>query len=76
VLSEANLSRKYWSDLFTGKTREGFLKHGASVSGFSERRKKIAEKIQSGDYLICYLTGISRLIGIVEVKSIHHMLND
>jgi len=61
--------RKYWLDLFTGKTWEEFLKSGAKVSGFRERRKKIAQKIQVGDYLICYLTGISRIIGVLEVKS-------
>lgn len=61
--------RKYWLDLCTGKTWEEFLKNGAKVSGFRERRKKVAQKIQVGDYLICYLTGISRIIGVLEVKS-------
>jgi len=63
------MSRKYWLDLFTGKTWEEFLKNGANVSGFRERRKKSAEKIKPGDYFICYLTGISRFIGILEVTS-------
>lgn len=61
--------RRYWLDLFTGKTWEEFLKNGAKVSGFRERRKKVAHKIQIGDYLICYLTGISRFIGVLEIKS-------
>jgi len=63
------MNRNYWLDLFTGKTWEEFLKNGAKVSGFRVRRKKIAEKIQPGDYLICYLTGISRIVGVLEVKS-------
>lgn len=63
------MERKYWLDLFTGKTWEEFLKNGAKVSGFREGRKKVAEKIQIGDYLICYVIGISRLIGILEVES-------
>ncbi|MBI5237259.1 MAG: EVE domain-containing protein [Deltaproteobacteria bacterium] len=63
------MNRKYWLDLFTGKTWEEFLKNGASVSGFRKRRRNIAETIQPGDYLICYLTGISRFVGILEVKS-------
>jgi predicted RNA-binding protein len=63
------MSRQYWLDLFTGKTWEEFLKNGANVSGFRERRRKIAKKIRPGDYLICYLTGVSRLIGVLEVKS-------
>ncbi|GAI20352.1 unnamed protein product, partial [marine sediment metagenome] len=63
------MERKYWLDLFTGKTWEEFLKNGAQVSGFREGRKKAAEKIQIGDYLICYVIGISRLIGVLEVES-------
>ena len=60
---------KYWLDLFTGKTWEEFLKNGANVTGFRETRGRVAQKINAGDYLICYLTGLSRLIGILEVKS-------
>ena len=63
------MSRKYWLDLFTGTTWEEFLEHGAKVSGFRESRKKTAERISPGDYLLCYLTGISRFVGILEVKS-------
>ncbi|MDQ1318525.1 MAG: hypothetical protein QG588_2187, partial [Candidatus Poribacteria bacterium] len=63
------MSRKYWLDLFTGKTWEEFLKGGGNISGFRERRRKIAQNIHPGDYLICYITGISRFTGILEVKS-------
>lgn len=63
------MNRKYWLDLFTGKTWEEFLKNGAGVSGFKERRRNIARHIHPGDYLICYLTGLSRFIGILEVLS-------
>ena len=63
------MNRKYWLDLFTGKTWEDFLKHGGTVSGFRERRRKVAEKIHPGDFLICYITGISRIIAVLNVKS-------
>jgi predicted RNA-binding protein len=63
------MARKYWLDLFTGKTWEEFLEHGGAVSGFREHRKKMALRISPGDYLICYLTGISRIVGILEVTS-------
>ncbi|MFC1902663.1 EVE domain-containing protein [Chloroflexota bacterium] len=63
------MNRKYWLDLFTGKTWEEFFKNGATISGFKERRRNIAKKIQPGDYLICYLTGLSRFIGVLEVLS-------
>jgi predicted RNA-binding protein len=63
------MTRKYWLDLFTGTTWEEFLEHGGEVSGFRASRKRLAERISPGDYLLCYLTGISRFIGILEVKS-------
>lgn len=63
------MGRNYWLDLFTGKTWEEFLQRGASVSGFRYRLRAAARKIQIGDYLICHVTGISRIIGILEVKS-------
>lgn len=63
------MSRKYWLDLFTGKTWEEFLRDGAHTSGFRKGRRRTVEKIHPGDYLICYVTGISRFIGILEVKS-------
>jgi predicted RNA-binding protein len=61
--------RNYWLDLFTGKTWEEFFKAGGTISGFRKRKHNISKKIKVGDYLICYLTGISRFIGIIEVKS-------
>jgi predicted RNA-binding protein len=59
--------RNYWLDLFTGTTWEEFKAAGSSVSGFRESRWSTVQKIKQGDYLICYLTGISRFIGILEV---------
>jgi predicted RNA-binding protein len=66
---EGIMTKKYWLDLFTGKSWEEFLKNGAKVSGFSESRRNIAQKIHPGDYFICYLTGLSRFIGVSEVVS-------
>jgi len=61
--------RAYWLDLFTGQTWDEFLKSGASVSGFRSSRHKTVRRIHPGDYLLCYLTGVSRFIGILEVTS-------
>lgn len=63
------MARKYWLNLFTGKTWETFLKTGANVTGFRIRRRNFAKKIKPGDYFICYVTGISRFIAVLEVKS-------
>lgn len=61
--------RNYWLDLFTGITWKEFLSAGGEVSGFRERRWKTVQRIKPGDYLLCYLTGVSRFIGILEVVS-------
>jgi hypothetical protein len=68
------MTRKYWLDLFTGTTWEEFLEHGAKISGFRASRKRLAERISPGDYLLCYLTGISRFIGILEVNWLQDIL--
>ena len=59
--------RNYWLDLFTGATWQRFVEAGAKVSGFSERRWATVRRMRPGDYLLCYLTGISRFVGVVEV---------
>lgn len=62
-------SRTYWLDLFTWTTWKEFLDAGGMVSGFRESRWKTVQKMKPGDYLLSYLTGISRFIGILEVTS-------
>ena len=62
-------NRNYWLDLFTWKTWQEFLKAGGDVSGFRENRWKTVQRIKPGDYLLCYLTGVSRWIGVLEVVS-------
>lgn len=57
----------YWIDLFTGKTWEEFLKNGANVSGFRHRMRKTVRNIPPGDILLCYVTGVMRWIGALEV---------
>ncbi len=59
--------RNYWLDLFTGVTWNEFKAAGAKVSGFRESRWNTVQKIKPGDYFLCYLTGVSRFIGILEV---------
>lgn len=60
-------NRNYWLDLFTGTTWSEFQAAGASVTGFRKSRWKTVQKIKRDDYLLCYLTGVSRFIGILEV---------
>ncbi len=59
--------RNYWLNLFTGSTWREFLDAGGDTSGFREKRWRMVQQIKVGDYLLCYLTGISRFVGILEV---------
>jgi EVE domain len=57
----------YWLDLFTAATWNEFKAAGGTVTGFRESRWNTVQKIRPGDYFLCYLTGISRFVGICEV---------
>lgn len=57
----------YWIDLFTGTTWEEFLKDGAKVTGFRHRMRNTVSNIPPGDILFCYVTGVKRWIGALEV---------
>lgn len=62
-------NRTHWLDLFTGVTWKEFLAAGGDISGFRESRWHTVQKIKPGDYLLCYLTGVSRFIGVLEATS-------
>jgi predicted RNA-binding protein len=57
----------YYLDIFSPDTYENFLKSPQDVAGFPQRRFNTAAQIKPGDKLICYLTKMSRWIGILEV---------
>lgn len=57
----------YWLDLFTGTTWAEFQAAGGTVSGFRETRATTVARIQPGDILLCYLTGVMRWVGALEV---------
>jgi hypothetical protein len=57
----------YWLNLFTGVTWNEFRSAGSHVSGFRETRWKTVQKIKKGDVFLCYLTGVSRFVGMLEV---------
>ncbi len=59
----------YWLDLFTPATWQEFLEAGGQVSGFRDSRWSTLQKVKAGDYFLCYLTGVSRWIGVLEVVS-------
>jgi hypothetical protein len=62
----------YWLDLFTGQTWQEFRDDGGSVSGFRKRMHNAVERIKPGDILLCYLTGVMRWVGALEVEDRSH----
>jgi hypothetical protein len=57
----------YWLDLFTGQTWQEFRNYGATVSGFRKRMRNAVNRIKPGDIPLCYLTGVMRWVGALEV---------
>jgi hypothetical protein len=57
----------YWLDLFTGKTWDEFRAAGANVTGFNGRFRRHAGTIFPEDILLCYLTGVMRWVGVLQV---------
>ncbi|MYF24904.1 MAG: EVE domain-containing protein [Nitrospira sp. SB0678_bin_10] len=59
----------YFLDLFSPETYEAYKQSNQEVSGFRNRHKKIAERVNPGDKFLCYITKLSRWFGVLEVKS-------
>jgi len=57
----------YFIDLFSPETYQAFRDSSRDVSGFRLRQKAIAERINSGDTFVCYMTRLSRWFGLLEV---------
>jgi hypothetical protein len=57
----------YWLDLFTGTTWREFRDAGANVSGFRPKQVKTAKQMRKGDIFLCYLTGVMRWVGALEI---------
>ena len=59
----------YWLNLFTGKTWREFQDAGAKTTGFREQNWSRSKGIREGDVFLCYLVGVKRWVGILEVAS-------
>ena len=58
----------YYIDLFSPETYQAFTDSDRSVSGFRVRQENLAKRIQPGDTLVCYVTRLSRWIGLLKVE--------
>lgn len=59
----------YFLDLFSPDTYEAFGRSDRTVSGFRPRQRNVAQRVKPGDRLVCYMTRLSRWIGVLEVET-------
>ena len=59
----------YFTNLLTPEAFERFSKTDRKVVGFRERQRALAQDIQPGDILICYVLQTAKLVGVLEVTS-------
>jgi hypothetical protein len=57
----------YWLDLFTGTTWDEFRRAGSRITGFRASTRGVGKAVKPGDILLCYLTGVMRWVGALEV---------
>jgi hypothetical protein len=57
----------YFVDLFSPETYEAFGKSDRTVTGFRPRQRAAAARVRPGDKLLCYMTRLSRWVGVLEV---------
>ena len=60
--------KKYYLNLFSPATYTSFLKSDRTITGFSIRQKGLANKVETGDRFISYMTKVSRYFGLFEVQ--------
>ena len=59
----------YYISLFSPETYRAFTASEQNVAGFREHQQGTASLIRPGDKLICYMTKLSRWVGVLEVVS-------
>ena len=57
----------YWLDLFTATTWDEFRQAGSRITGFRASTRSVRKAVKPGDILLCYLTGVMRRVGALEV---------
>lgn len=57
----------YYLNLFSPATYEAFARSDRTISGFRLRQRNVAQRVKSGDKFVCYMTRLSRWIGLLEV---------
>ena len=59
---------KYYLNLFSPETYEAFGRSDRCISGFKFRHQAVAQRVRPGDRFLCYMTKLSRWVGLLEVR--------
>ena len=59
----------YYLQLFSPETYQAFSKTERDVTGFRIGQEKAASNLHPGDKFVCYMTKLSRWVGVLEVIS-------
>jgi len=57
----------YYVNLFSPETYEAFGRSERNISGFRIRQQNVARRVKPGDKFVCYMTKLSRWIGLLDV---------
>ncbi len=57
----------YFLNLFSPQTYEAFRRSDGTVSGFRERQRAAADRLEPGDTLVCYMTKLGRWFGLLTI---------
>ena|SRR5437870_10612699 len=70
-MSDDGVQQKtYWVQTFSETTWREFLESGGTVTGFGHTRwSYIQQQLKPGHILLCYLNGLAKWAGILEVAS-------
>ena len=60
---------RYYTDLFSPETYEEFSASDRTITGFRLRQRSQAQRLVPGDFLVCYVTKLSRWVGLLEIES-------
>lgn len=63
------MTGKYYLAMFNYETWNEFLENHFPVYGTTFRKQRSMEKTEPGDFLICYVTVLSRFVGLLEITS-------
>jgi len=59
---------KYWVNLSSPTTYEIFTQSSRTISGYRASQEQQAKRVQIGDIFVCYMTKLSRWVGLLEVQ--------